>query len=172
MVCIYKIALPDYRLDRPLDYATIGQRVDAVIRRHFQGRAAGLRYLGLQDHPGMSLQQLPDVILTEGTDRYDPERQMSVAHDWYVGFGVELFVGRVQVDDSMEYFAEVSKLFVEGARVDRGYSVRVDLITVYDLDQLECIPIEHGPGDIEDCGHRFKFPERKAESVLGVVQIL
>ena len=59
--------------------------------------------------------------------------------------------------------------FYEGTLADRGYSIRLDILMLYDLDQLQplndCVP--------EECYEfAFKHPDRKQEALLGVVKIL
>ena len=56
--------------------------------------------------------------------------------------------------------------FYESAYAERGYSLRLDLLIVYDLNHLEAVP-EDDPK-----GYAFKYPDRKKDALLGIIHIL
>lgn len=169
---VHSVSIPEYKIDKKPDYEEVGRKIDEAIITYLShtGRKVGLRYLSLQDHLGLTSDELIKIILETGTDRYDPGRKMSVAHDFYSEKGVELFVMPVTVDDSLHVSAGVIKDFYEGALVDRGYSLRIDLVVIYNLDHLVPIPIQYedGPGEGD---YKFRYPDRKADSVLGIIQV-
>lgn len=164
----YEVLVPEYTPELQPDYAAVGNKVDAIIQKKFMGREAALRYLSLQDHSAMTLDELINTIEKTGTDRYDSNRPMSVAHEFYKQKEVELFAVPITIDDRTNVTAEALKDFDEGAIKDRGYSLRINLVVVYDLSQLEHIPIQYDDGVGEDA-FKFKYPEKRAEAVLGFV---
>jgi hypothetical protein len=168
----YTISIPEYTVLTKPDYAIVGAKIDEAIQAYFTGKKAALRYLSLRDHPGLSLDDLTNIITTSGTDRYDSDRKMSVAHDFYAEKGVELFVMPVEVTNKLNISAGIIRDFYEGALQDRGYSLRIDMVVVYDLDQLEEISITYDDGRVGEGDYKFKYPERKQEAVLGIIQIL
>ena len=52
--------------------------------------------------------------------------------------------------------------------VERGYSLRIDVMLAYDLDQLLEVRDEEGSFH----GYRFENPDEKQAALLGVVSIL
>jgi len=58
---------------------------------------------------------------------------------------------------------EVVADFYGGARLDRGYSVRLDVLMLYDLAQMETL---------DECYFRFRDPMRKQDALLGLIAIL
>lgn len=166
---VFSVSLPEYTLDKQPNYNVVGGRIDEVIKEQFKNYRIALRYLSLQDHQSLTADELINIINRTGTDKYDPERKMSVAHDFYSEKGVEMFAVPIPKFSDLDSMG-VIKDFYEGALVDRGYSLRIDLVVVYDLDQLESIPIQYDDGVGEDA-FKFKYPENKADAVLGFVKV-
>src|SRR5262249_19105993 len=146
---------------------------------------------------GRSLEDLVATILELGTDRYDPNRE-AVHGDFGTGVRIDLHAGPcivangklrslrpkdqpLQDDPDYTEMGGLVRIFYEGALADRGYSIRLDVIMLYDLDQLEPAPIRWTPeGPVpgpppppeESCEFTFKHPDRKPEALLGVIKIL
>lgn len=70
---IITVSIPEYTVDAQPDYDAIGSRIDKVLRENFEGTYL-LRVLSMIDHPKYSLDELVDIILKTGTDKYDPNR--------------------------------------------------------------------------------------------------
>jgi hypothetical protein len=195
-ISVYTIALPEYTIEQERDWLPIGRRLDQLIETHFQGRRIAIRGIGLVDHPGRFLDDLVSTILTLGTDRYDPNRE-AVHGNFGTGVPIDLHAGPHTVSEGLrslrgkdqasvgqpDYSAmsELVCLFYEGALADRGYSIRLDVILIYDLDQLEPCPIRWtaegpapgpAPRPEECCEFTFKYPDQKQKALLGVIKIL
>ncbi|NKB72153.1 MAG: hypothetical protein GKR89_34175 [Candidatus Latescibacteria bacterium] len=56
--------------------------------------------------------------------------------------------------------------FFASALAERGFSLRMDILPAFDLDQLVAMPVE-GPR-----GYAFKNPERRRGALLGLVSVL
>lgn len=169
---VYSISLPEYKAEPQTDWLSVGKKLDRLIEDCFPGQTIAIRCIGLVDHPGQSLDELVAIILETGTDRYDPLRKgvhpefYRDVNDFFAGPAVvtedglvELRPGREPTPSSM---AEAVEIFYEGTIADRGYPIRLDILIVYALDQLEW----------EDVLFRFKYPDRKPEALLGVIKIL
>jgi hypothetical protein len=74
-----------------------------------------------------------------------------------------------EVTKDFKFMHEVFGDFYEGAVVDRGYSVRIDIVLVYDPEQLEMIPIQYAEDDIGEDAWKFKSPSHKRKALKGIV---
>lgn len=167
----YSLHIPEYSIQLQPDYKKIGVLIDDEVKKRFFGRHVAIRYLSLQDHTGLELDNLIQIIDETGSDRYDPERKMSVAHDFYTEKGVELFAVPAIVDAHLDISSDSIKDFFEGAKIDRGYSLKIDLLVIYDADKLDNIPIKYDDG-IGKESFKFKDPNNKQDAVLGFIKIL
>jgi hypothetical protein len=192
---VYTIALPEYTIEQEQDWLAIGRKLDWIIEAHYQGKRIAIRGIGLIDHPGRSLDDLVATILALGTDRYDPDRE-AVHGDFGTGVRIDLHAGPHIVTDRLRslrpkdreeaaqpgYSAmgKLVSLFYGGALADRGYSIRLDVILIYDLDQLQPCPIQWTsegpmpgppPPPEASCEFTFKHPDQKQQALLGVIKI-
>lgn len=172
---VVSLPLPEYRIDRPPDCEAIGARIDAVLSRHFDGKAVAIRALSLTDHSQLTLDELVAVILTTGTDKYDPDRK---GVEGFENYRVDLQAGPCTI--GLDHFGEGADFiqkFYENVLLDRGYRLRLDLLVIYDLHQL--MPAEKIdpalPGvepHLETYMFRFRDPARKPQALLGIVKLL
>ena len=189
---IASISLPTYIVTGPPDAEAFGAVLDELICKTFgqvEPRGIGIRSISLHDHPGHTHDSLADVILATGTDRHDPDHR-SVLSEAYDAFGVELHVvpcdlsvtslrspmcdGRTFYGTTQSVMAEAVSDYYAGPPVDRnGVPLRIDLLTIYDLDQLEGIAIPFHDGEqppFSAC--RFRHPDRRNQAVMGLVKVL
>jgi len=164
------VTIPDYVIGHKPDYIAIGEKIDKIIKDHFSRKSIAIRCLSLQDHPGMTTDELIGIISKSGTDRYDPQRKLSVAHDFYAEKGVELFAS--PYDNKAETISEIIEDMYESALGDRGYSIKVDLMVVYDQAQLDIIPIKYDDGGVGTGDFKFKDPKHKQNAVVGFIKIV
>jgi hypothetical protein len=186
------ITLPDYGVTAPPDAEAIGAALDAVICQTFGrhgSREIGIRSISLIDHPGHSHDSLCNVILATGTDRHDPEYSSPLSNT-YDPYGVELHVVPCTVSatslqspmcDGSTFYGTTESVMAEavsdyyvGPPIDRGGTpLRIDLVTIYDLAQLEGIAIPFHEGEkLPFSASRFRHPDRRPEAVLGVIKVL
>lgn len=189
---ITSISLPTYQVSGPPDAEAFGAALDEVICKtfgHEVPREIGIRSVSLFDHPGHSHDSLSDVIVATGTDRHDPERTSPLS-EAYDHFGVELHIvactvsatslhspmcdGTTFYGTTQSVMAEAVSDYYAGPPLDRdGVPLRIDLLTIYDVAQLEGIPIPFHVGEkppFSAC--RFRHPDRHKEAVLGVIKVL
>ncbi len=181
---IITVSLPEYTLDSEPDYAALGPRVDAAIARHLPDGEYVYRALGQDDHPQFSLDELVALILRLGTDRYDPARR-GVAHEEFAPYDYDLQAGSFTLragrlrdpDADSSLFGDTMRNFYVKTLYDRGYRVRVDLLTIYHADHLERAPKRdpEAPGvapHLESYLYRFKDRSRRAAALAAVVKVL
>ncbi|MEQ4204029.1 hypothetical protein [Actinopolymorpha sp. B9G3] len=193
-VTVATVSLPTYTVRERPDIEAIGPLIDEAVCKNFgqaEERALAMRGISLIDHPGHTHDSLAEVIIANGTDRYDPERK-SQLHGAYDPHGVELHVGYCAVsatslrslrpDPSPTFLGTISQSpfaknvsdFYAGPPLDRGgVPLRIDLITVYDPDHLEGIQIPfHGDEQPPYSACRFKYPDRRQDALLGLIKVL
>jgi hypothetical protein len=196
MAPVTTISLPEYNVEQEPDWLPIGRKLDTIIESQFAGRRIAVRGIGMVDHPELSREELVAIIQRLGTDRYDPDRE-AVHGDFGSGVPIDLHAGPYLVSERVrslrtkdqprvaqpDYTAMGSlvRIFYGGAIADRGYPVRLDILMVYDLDQLQPAGIQWTAGEArpgpppppeESCDFTFKHPDRKPEALLGIIQLL
>jgi hypothetical protein len=172
---VYTISLPEYKIEPQTNWLAVGRKLDNLLMTHFQGKRLAIRSIGLVDHPGRSLEELVSTILKLGTDKYDPHREglyyaRDEVSDIFAGPCLVTKEGLKSQDDlDGSVMAGTVLIFYEGTLADRGYSIRLDILMLYDLDQLQPVT-DNVP---EECYEfAFKHPDRKQEALLGVIKIL
>lgn len=175
---IHSISIPEYSIDTQPDYAVVGSKIDQVIAENFEGTFLA-RELSVADHPQYTIDELADIILKTGTDKYDPSRK-GVAHEEFEPYRPDIQAGEITIKDGKivgESFGEDIRRFYENALVDRGYRLRIDLIVLYDPAQMvraEKLD-DSKPGvdpHLEQYLWRFKDSENKPKAVKGIIKIL
>ncbi len=141
---------------------------------NFTGQSVVLRCVGLQDHPGKTLDELVEIVIKDGTDKYDENRQ-GVGYEIMpdgTDLGNTIYGQAVDIDKDTAIMAEEMVYdFYYSTQGDRGQTIRIDLITIYDRNQLVAIEGLYEGTDETD-GFSFKNPDDKAAAVLGIIKIL
>ncbi len=167
-VPIYTISLPQYQVDTEPDDEAIGATIDAEIKEHFLGKYILIRGVASSEHPDKTLDQLVEVITTTGTDRYDPDR----AGDRYEnieGKHIDLFAFSETVEAATKLTQPLIWGFYHSALGIHGKPMRIDIITIYDAEQMNQITHQYeGRDDVKDDGFAFKYPENKLAAVKTV----
>lgn len=170
---ILEIALPEYKANAKPDYLAIGPKLDGLLEQHFMGRDIVLRCVGSRDHPGKALDELADIIIKTGTDKYDPAREgqgYNVGTDQ--GKHIDFFGTSVKVHAGTDIFAtELLDDFYHGSLGDRGYAIRIDIVIIYDASKLTKVEHLYGDDIEESDGFVFKESDHKPEAVLGILKI-
>jgi hypothetical protein len=172
-VKVCSVHIPGYRIDTQPDYKTVGAIVDAELKEHFMGQIIGLRALGSQEHPGKTIDDLVEIIKLDGTDRYDPKRNGD-RYDNVEGKHIDLFLLRRKITERSQIFWQFAWSFYESPLKVRGYSVRADILVVYDLSKLKAVRTTHtheGRPITKRDGYIFRNPANKAGAVLGIIKI-
>jgi hypothetical protein len=170
--------LPEYRIEAQPDYVALGQKIDQALEENFEGDFLD-RALSTYDHPQHTVDQLAEIILRTGTDKYDPERK-GVAHEEFEPYQADLQAGSISIKDGKlaePYGQRLIKLFYENVLLDRGYRLRIDLIVLYDPSQMMLAEkVDQAKPSIEPHLEkylwRFKNPSNKAAAVKGIIKIL
>jgi len=175
---IVAISIPEYTIDKHPEYKRVGTKIDLALTENFEGKYL-LRALSMIDHPKYTLDELADIIIKTGTDKYDPNRR-GVAHEEFEPYQPDLQAGEITIENGKllsESFAEDVRRFYENTLLDRGYRLRIDLIVLYDPTQMiRAEKVDHSKPSIEPHLEqylwRFKNPNKKASAVRGVIKIL
>lgn len=142
--------------------------LDTALAAHFPGRHVLVRCISSADHPELGREELIDRIIETGTDRYDSTRRQ-VADEFYGKWTIDFFATEVWPGrDSV--FSNILSDFAVGAIEDRGHSVEIDLILIYDPDLCEMVAGIYEGEHISDA-FVFASPARKAEALLGFLVV-
>jgi hypothetical protein len=135
------------------------------------GKKVVIRCIGSQDHPNLSLNELTDIVLKTGTDKYDPART-GIGYKEFIrkGISVDFYGEDIEMTKDTHIMGQALWEMHHSAIGDRGYGVHVDLVLIYDYDQLSMVMdlYEHHP---TSDGFVFKNPENKSAALLGVIKI-
>lgn len=168
---ILTVHLPNYTASCKPDAEVIGKILDDQIRESFMGKAVVVRGVASSEHMDKTIDELIDIITKTGTDRYDPyrsgDRYENVENKQIDLFGVTAVVSARRAITQMIIWG-----FYHSSLEIHGRAVRIDIVIIYDAAQLEQVVHRYeGRNDIKDDGFTFKYPERKAEAVLGILKI-
>jgi hypothetical protein len=163
MPSVHVIELPEVEESAPPEeHAAVGPELDrrcaAIVRTAATGvRTIGIRGLSLIDHPGWSAAALAEMIIRTGTDRYEPERLLPFTAG-YNALGVDLHVEPAMIEGTglralrhpESVCGRMLYDFQVGPPVDRGgRPLRIDVITVYDIDRLVSVPVPYDDGHVD-----------------------
>jgi hypothetical protein len=185
-VKIVSVPVPEYTENKKPDYLKIGKIVDKVIEENFSDGRYIYRALSSDDHPDKTPDELVSIITELGTDKYDPSRK-SVCHEQYSVYDYDIRAGSFEIrnakiiveptDNYPTLFGDTIYDFYENAPQDRGHSVRIDLLVLYDVNKLEPAKLKN-PGSVgveprlSKYLYRFKDRDNKQEALLGIVKVL
>jgi hypothetical protein len=169
---LIEITVPSYKPGRAPDHSVVGEKLDTLLKRYFMGKKVVIRCIGSQDHPNLSLDELTDVVTKTGTDKYDPDR-MGVGYEEFVRKGVQVdFYGEdTTITKDSKIMGQALWEMHHSAIGDRGHGVHVDLVLVYDYEQLDMVMNLYSHHPTSD-GFVFKNPHDKSAALLGVIKIL
>lgn len=171
---ILTISLPEYKPNEKPDRLKIGPKLDHLLEQNFYGKSVVIRCISTQDHPGKTLDELADIVLKIGTDKYDATRK---GVGYHVGLDqgkhIDFFGTPVQIGTHTDIFTlELLDDFYHGAQGDRGYHLRIDLVMIYDAAKLTLVEHLYGENIEESDGFVFNEPEHKTDALLGMIKIL
>lgn len=185
---ILSVSLSEYTIEKKPDYMAIGAKIDKVIEENFNNHELAIRGIGLVDHPEYDLNGLVELICELGTDKYDSKRK-GVCYESFSVYDADLQALPCKVEDfklTSNYIrlltatGDMVRAFYESVLLDRGYSIRLDILMIYDLLQLVqaekvkeykvgVTPVE---SRFEPFIFRFRNPECKKDALLGVIKLL
>jgi hypothetical protein len=168
---VFELTIPDYKPGKVPDHDVVGKKLDDLLKKHFMGKKVVIRCIGSQDHPGLSLDELTDIVIKTGTDKYDAGR-MGVGYEEFVKKGVHVdFYGEpVGVSKNVTIMSQQIWEMHHSAIGDRGFGVHVDLVLIYHAEQLDMVMNLYDFHPTSD-GFTFKDPDNKQAALLGVIKI-
>lgn len=165
------LTIPEYKPGKVPDHDGVGKKLDKLLKRYFMGKEVVIRCIGSQDHPNLSLDELTDIVVQSGTDKYDADR-MGVGYKEFVQKGIKVdFYGEpVTITQDTAIMSQQIWEMHHSAIGDRGYGVHVDLILVYDTSRLDMVMNLYDFHPTSD-GFTFKDPANKKAALLGVIKL-
>jgi hypothetical protein len=168
---LIEISIPTHKPGKTPDHEADGKKLDGLLKQHFMGKKIVIRSIGSQDHTGKSLDELTEIVMKTGTDKYDSTR-LGVGYEEFVrkGIRVDFYGEDVTITEDTKITGQALWEMHHSAIGDRGYGVHVDLVLVYDYDQLDIVMDLYHHHPTSD-GFVFKDPDNKPAALLGVIKI-
>lgn len=127
--------------------------------------------LARKNTPVKTVDELVRIITSTGTDRYDQDR-IGDRYENTENRHIDLFAFPAEVTPALELGWQVIYGFYHSAIGVHGRPTRIDILTVYDAEQLEVVEHQYeGRDDKKRDGFVFKDPDDKGSSVLGVIKL-
>lgn len=174
---IIEVSIPEYTLESPPDYLVVGAKIDKAVSENFEGKFL-VRALSVADHPQYTLDELVEIILRTGTDKYDPNRK-GVAHEEFEPYQPDIQAGLIKIENNKldESFSGDVKRFYENTLIDRGYKLRIDLLVLYNPELLiKADKVDNSKPSVdphlEQYLWKFKEPNQKQNAIAGMIKIL
>ena len=168
---LIEVTIPTHKPGKAPDHEAVGEKLDELLKQYFMGKKVVIRCIGSQDHPNLNLDELADAVIKTGTDKYDPVR-IGVGYEEFIRKGIQVdFYGEdVEIMKGTRVMGQALWEMHHSAIGDRGYGVHVDLVLIYDDEQLDMVMNLYGHHPTSD-GFVFKDPENKMAALLGVIKI-
>lgn len=182
-VKVLDISLPEYTIEAQLDYDKIGSKLDSLATVNLAPGEYVERSIGLIDHPDKGIDQLTDIILKQGTDKYEAGR-ISMFDEEFSCYQFDIHANEFEIKDQSilfrkdhhidSYYGQSMYCFHQLALIDRGYSVRIGLSMIYEKRYL--LP----PLEVKKCGeaiqkyskYLFRFKDNHPlQALTAIVQI-
>ncbi len=183
---IIEVKLPEYQINIKPDYLKLGKKVDKFIEKNIPNGKYIVRAISLDEHPNLNLQKLTDIVKVTGTDKYNKKRK-GIGHNEFRDYDYDIQAGvitikhnKVVIPKDYKYpteFGDIIYHFYQHDPLDRGYPVRIDLLLFYDFYQLEKakrirFQAKEIRKELENYLYKFKYPQRKRDSLLFIFKIL
>ena len=167
---VYSIFALGYQVKTEPDYKKIGGVLDSVFKKHFLGQKVVIRCISSTEHKGKSVSDLIGIIKKLGTDRYDSnqkgDRYENIHNKTIDFFGLEFKVGK-----NSRIMEKFLKPFYEWPKELGRDSIRLDVVLVYDREQLKMALHTYDGKRVKRDGFVFKNPDNKKASLKGIIRI-
>ncbi|HEY1645467.1 MAG TPA: hypothetical protein VGF75_03710 [Candidatus Saccharimonadales bacterium] len=167
---ILETKIPEYRLGQQPDRFTVGNPIDKLLRKNFSGKSVVLRCIGIQDHKNMTVDELAKKIVKIGIDKYDPSiKGLGYEVGEKKGKQIDFFGTLAHIDKDAEPMTmELVDDFWTSTQGDRGHSVRIDIVMVFDSIKLTMVENIYD-GYINSDGYTFNDLDNKPDALIGVI---
>lgn len=123
---VYRIKVPEYHVKSKPDPASIGAKIDRIIKKHFLGQKVAIRCIGSQEHKGKSVNDLVEIIKKLGTDRYDPSRKGEKYENIW-NKRIDFFALDFRIKEKGKYMENFIEPFYTYPKQDKKRPVRIDI---------------------------------------------
>jgi len=167
----FEVVIPGHKPGNTPDNVAVGKILDNVLKQNFMGKKVVVRCVGSQDHPSLSLDELTNIVVKTGTDKYDNAR-MGVGYEDFIKKGkhIDFYGEDVVINEKTKIMTEAIYEMHHSAIGDRGYGVHVDLVLVYDFGKLDMVMNLYEHHATSD-GFVFKDPTNKQDALLGIIKV-
>jgi len=185
VIPVYQVTVPEYNILSKPNYLKIGKKVDRLLEENLSDGVYIIRAISSDDHE-INLDELTKIIIEKGTDKYD-EKRKPVCHKEFSSYDYDIQASKLEIKNSklvipssykyQSEFGDIVYHFYEHTPFDRGYSLRIDLLLVYDFKKLKKAK-KYNPESkgvrkgLNNYLYKFKDPKRKKEALIAVFQIL
>lgn len=180
---VLEITFPEYKIDNKIEYDKFGEKIDKLVEENLEDGRYVERSIGLIDHPNKTIDEVTNLILKCGTDKYDKNRESIFDEEFscyeFDIHGSEFELSNKSINFDKEhpqetYYGQNIYCFHKLAKFDRGYSVRIQLSMIYDKEKL--LPaLKHG-----ECKERivryskylYRFKDNEPlKSLIAIIKI-
>jgi hypothetical protein len=165
------IKIPEHQPGKVPNHIEVGRKLDNLIKQHFLGKSVVIRCIGSQDHVGININKLTEILLKTGTDKYD-EKRTGVGYQEFINKGIPVdFYGEpAEITKDTIFMGQAIWEMHHSALGDRGYGVHVDMVLLYDKSKVDMVMNLYDYQPTSD-GYVFKDPHNKQAALLGVVKL-
>lgn len=158
-VLVYEISIDSKNLEE------INERIDAAVKEHFIGQQICIRVLGSEVHKEKNIDELIDIIIDTGMDRYDTmiksERYHNKESKNVDFFALDLFIG-----------PETKILGQFTWRKMLRPPLKIDVVIIYNMTEVVCIPYTPiGRTDTKFDGFAFKNVLNRQNAIEAIYKI-
>jgi hypothetical protein len=171
---VLEVAIPEYKAGEKPDRLVVGPKIDRLLEEEFLGRRIVIRCIGSQDHPGKTVDELEEIVIRTGTDKYD-EKRRGLGYEVGIKSGkqIDFFGTHAEIMAPEDIFTlELLDDFYYSTQGDRGYSIRINLVIIYDANKVKAVEHLYGENVDDTDGFVFREPENKRGALLGLIKVL
>lgn len=170
-ISVYNISLPEYKVNSKPDFEKIGAKIDKVLIKHFIGQDIVIRCISSREHPRKSVDDLIKLILSIGTDRYNPKRNGD-RYENAENKQIDIFALDYKIKTNKHYLVNFLEPFYTWPLGLGQKPIKIDLIIIYDRQKLKRVLHKyHGRDDVKRDGFVFKNPSNKLGALKGIIKI-
>lgn len=168
---VYKISVPEYRVDERPNFKSVGSKIDKLIIKHFLNKRVVIRCIGSKDHPGKSADDLIKIIKEIGTDRYDLNRKGD-RYENIENKQIDIFALDFKITENGAYTEQFIEPFYFWPKKFGKLPIKLDILIIYDREKFKRVVHKYeGRDDVKKDGFVFKENNKK-DALMGIIKII
>jgi hypothetical protein len=145
-----------------------GQLMGNIVVANFSGERVVGRVVSVDDHPGTTPEELVNIILEYGTDRYTKDRKGK--GDQHVTSKFDFYGFPIHVKGNLNFSRAIASLHDIPIKYS-GKPLRIDIIILYKSDLVRVVPYKKRGRDMKDA-YQFLDQNQKPEALRGIIKVL